>query len=106
MTSQSRTGQLNAYSDLDELAATRREREQLRARVALLESNYADLRQAARDEIELKEQENEKLRAAAGLTFIYNSVEYILETSELKTENKGFKTVNLKGISSVGITLS
>jgi glycosyltransferase involved in cell wall biosynthesis len=62
MTSQFKEGQLNACSDLDELAATRSEREQLRARVALLESNYADLRQAARDEIELKEQEIEKLR--------------------------------------------
>jgi len=62
MTSQFKTGQLNACSDLDELAATRSEREQLRARVALVESNYADLRQAARDEIELKEQEIEKLR--------------------------------------------
>src|SRR5579864_109258 len=62
MTSQFKTGQLNAYGDLDEFAATRSERDQLRARIALLESNYADLRQAARDEIQLKEQEIEKLR--------------------------------------------
>ena len=36
MTSQFKTGQLNACSDLDELAAMRIEREQLWARVALL----------------------------------------------------------------------
>lgn len=61
MTSQLKTGQMNAFSDMDELGATRSEREQLRARLALLESNYADLRQAARDEIELKEQKIRRL---------------------------------------------
>src|SRR5579864_7600036 len=62
MTSQFKTGQLNACGDLDEFAATRSERDQLRARIAFLESNYTDLWQAARDEIQLKEQEIEKLR--------------------------------------------
>lgn len=62
MTSQFKTEQLNPSSDFDELAATRNERDQLRDRVALLASNYADLWQAARDEIELKEQEIKKLR--------------------------------------------
>src|SRR5262249_12703709 len=53
--------------DLDELAATRGERERLRARVALLESNYADLGRAARAETELKEQEIAKLRESASV---------------------------------------
>lgn len=63
MTSQLKKDRLNPHSD--ELAVTRSERDQLRARVALLESNYADLRQAARVEIELKEQEIEKLTGSA-----------------------------------------
>ena len=78
MTSEFKTGQLNGCSDLDELAVTHSEREQLRARVALLESNYADLRQAARDEIELKEQEIEKLRTRPIIFRIYRILRRVI----------------------------
>jgi hypothetical protein len=41
-----------------------------------------------------------------GITFTVDSVEYIVETTDVKRENKGNKTVSIKGITSQGITLS
>lgn len=43
---------------------------------------------------------------AVGATFVYDSIEYIVEGTDIKRENKGYKTVAIKGKTSQGITLS